>query len=151
MPQDRKKKQAGQALIESALSMSVYLAFILATFNLAIVLFMFQSYSDRARNALRVCTVSAYDAATTPTEIQNMILFNQKTVPAGTANADVGYMGLNRSNITVTPNITGPNDSSSRITVRIANVSYSTFSFAILGGSTSGTGRAIEVSLPYER
>jgi hypothetical protein len=151
MRPNRKQKQAGQVLVESALSMILYLGIVFATFNLAIILFVFQSYSDRARHALRVASVPTYDAGTTPATIQNLILFGQSTVPGGTANANTGFMGLQRSNISVIPNINGSNNASSRITVQIANFSYSTFAFAMFGGSTSGTGRTIEVSLPYEQ
>lgn len=131
--------------------MTLYLGIIFAIFNLAIVLFVLQTYSDRARHALRVASVQPYDASTTPAKIQNLILFGDSTVPEGTADANTGFVGLQRSNISVTPTIIGANNPNNRITVTIANYSYSTFSFAILGGSTSGTGRTIEVSLPYEQ
>lgn len=148
MRQNNQNSERGQALVEAALSMSLYLTFIFATFNLAIVLFMFQSYSDRARHALRVVTVSAYDANTTPTTVQNLILFGETTVPSGTADSSSGYMGLQRSSISVTPSITGSEND--RLTVKISNYTYSTFSFGMLGGSVGGTGRDIEISLPYE-
>lgn len=133
-------------MVESALTITVYLAFVIATMELAQSLFMFQTYSDRARHALRLVCVRTYDATTEAT-IQNWIMYDQATVPEG-SDGNTGYLGIRRSNISLTASL--PGNSSDRLTVRISNYSYSILSYALFGRSTSFTGRTIQYSHSYE-
>lgn len=139
--------EKGQAMIEAALTMSLYLIFVISTFELAQTMFLFQTFSDRARHGLRQVCVQTYDASTTETTLQNWILYDQATVPTGQDSA-TGFLGLQRSSVHLTPSING-NDND-RLAVRISNYSVSFFSMAFFGGSTSYTGRAIEYSHTYE-
>lgn len=146
-PNNRHRAERGQAYIEAALTMSLYLVFVISTFELAQTMFLFQTFSDRARHGLRQVCVQTYDASTTETTLQNWILYDQATVPSGQDSA-TGFLGLQRSSIHLIPSVTGSDND--QLSVRISNYSVSFFSMAFVGASTSYTGRAIEYSHTYE-
>lgn len=146
-PNNRHQSEKGQAFIEAALTLSLYLVFVISTFELAQTMFLFQTYSERARHGLRMVCVQAYDPATTETTLQNWVLYDQATVPAG-GNTSTGFLGLQRSSIHLTASIAG-NDND-RLSVRVSDYSYSFISMALFGGSTSYTGRPIQYTHTYE-
>ncbi|HYZ83467.1 MAG TPA: TadE family protein [Bryobacteraceae bacterium] len=143
-----RSRQRGQALVEGALTLIVYLALLLGTMELAQTMFLFQTYSDRARHALRMVCIEAYDPATTEAKLQNWVLYGQPTVPAG-ASSSSGYLGLQRSSIQLIADL--PDNENNRLTVRISNYSFSLFTGLLVGATTgSSSGRTIEYSHPYE-
>jgi hypothetical protein len=142
------KNRKGQALVESALSLLVYLIFILGTLELAQIMFLFQTFSDRARHALRMVCVEPYNAATSEAKLQNYILFGQATVPAGSSGSS-GFLGLQRSSIQLIATIPGNNNN--RLTVRVSNYSVSFLTRALVSQSTTISGRTIEYTHPYEQ
>jgi hypothetical protein len=144
----KRSQERGQAMIESALTLLVYLTFVLSTLELSQTLFLLQTYSDRARHALRMVCVQPYNSATSETTLQNWVMYNQATVPSG-ANSSQGYLGIRRSSISLIATL--PGTSANLLTVRISNYAFSLISFALVGRNTSYTGRTIQYSHTYEQ
>jgi hypothetical protein len=142
---------AGQAMLEAALTISLYLLFVIGAMELGATLFVFQSYADRARHAVRMASVKPYDPQATTTLIQNLILYGEPQIPSG-ANPDRGFMGLERGQIEVATSKSEDGDTSDgHLTVRIANYKYSLLSWALAGSSSAPrVGRTIEFSHAYE-
>jgi hypothetical protein len=80
-------------MLESALTLVVFLAIFIGVFDVGTMLFVHQTLSDRARNAARWGAVNAFDA----TSIQNLVLYGATTQPQG----QTGFFGLNTSNVVV--------------------------------------------------
>ena len=132
------KNQRGQSAIESTLVLLVFLVTLLGIFDLGQILFIHQTFVERARNAVRFGVVRTYD----PVQIQNMVLFNSPTVPSG---ATSGFLGLKPGMVTVSRENVGTDEE--RIVVTIAGYPYRFFSPLIAGAFT---GRPIVASLPVE-
>ena len=92
---NRRKRQKGQALVESCLVMIPLLLMIVGIVDFGQFLFFHEAMTDRARAGARYAAVSPYDA----TAIKNMVLYNSPTVPTGAT----GFYGLTAANVTVTP------------------------------------------------
>jgi hypothetical protein len=138
-------------MLEAALTISLYLLFVVGAMELGATLFVFQSYSDRARHAARIAAVKAYDPAATTALVQNLILYGEAEIPPA-ANPSRGFMGLERSQIEVDgPSAREADPGDSHVTVRIANYKYSLLSWALAGSPTAARfGRTIEFSHSYE-
>src|SRR5260370_7515038 len=75
----RRKKQQGQALIESCLVMIPLLLMIVGIVDFGQFLFFHEAMTDRARPGARYAAVSPYDA----TPVTNMVLYNSPPLPTG--------------------------------------------------------------------
>ena len=92
----RRKRRNGQALIETSLVLIALLLMIVGIMDFGQFLFFHEALTDRARVGARYAAVNPYDV----TAIQNMVVYNSATAPAGSAS---GLFGLSTSYVTVTP------------------------------------------------
>lgn len=116
---NRAKRQSGQALVESALIMLVFVMTLIATLDFSQVLFAHQTLVERTRSGLRWGIIHPWDG--TGNGIANTILYGQSTVKEGSR----PFLGLKRENIRVTysaPTAADPNDI--RLQVAIVNFQF---------------------------
>ena len=146
MRRDRHARR-GQALVESALVLLVFLAFCIGTLDFGQYLYFHQALSERARAAARYGALNWTDR----TGIQNVALYND---PAGTANGATAIIpNLTADMVAVC--LPGDTDCSnpastteSRISVTITGYSMVTFNFVFPG---SFTNRPIVANIPSEK
>jgi hypothetical protein len=134
MSAKRYRCRRGNALVESALTVGLFLTF--SIFDFGWTLFFHQTLVHQARTGARYAAVNpdSLDAA------KNLVLYNQTT--AGTS----GIFGLQPANVTVTRNgAAGAIDDG--INVNISNYQFVLITFQWAG---SHTGRPINVSIPVE-
>jgi Flp pilus assembly protein TadG len=133
----RQKKSRGAVFIETSFIFIMFVFMLMGAFDFAQFLFIHQALVDRARSAAR------WGAVTDPTNtsaIQNMVLYNQTTVPVG---ATSGAFGLTSSMVTV--GTEGAVTDDYRLVVVITNYTYQMLS-PIIGGTH--TGANIMISIP---
>jgi hypothetical protein len=148
----RSRTQRGQALVESVLTLTAFLAIFLGMIEVGEILYIHQTLVERTRSAVRWGAVNAWDNADSPTEISNVVLYGTST-PGDNATP---IFGLSSSNVTVTrpqPDYSAAD----RIVVAVSGYSLTFFTNAIVkmsGGSHTAdpqfTGLTIQESLPYE-
>src|SRR2546425_1803926 len=97
----RQKQSKGAVIIETGLIFVVFSFMLMGAFDFAQFLFIHQALVDRARSAARW---GAVNAPTDTSAIQNMVLYNQTTVPEG---ASSGVFGLTSSMVTVSTQVSG--------------------------------------------
>lgn len=145
--QSKWANRKGQALVESALVIIVFLVFILGTLDFGQFLYFHQSLAERARAAARYGAVNWTDR----TAIENVAVYND---PAGTTNGATPLIpNLTTAMVSVClPGDAGcsnpSNTTESRITVTISGYQMVTFNLVIPG---SFTNQPITASLPSER
>jgi Flp pilus assembly protein TadG len=131
----RRRNQGGNALIEAALSLSIFLIFLFSIYDFGWVMFYQQTLVHQARSGARYGAVNPGNL----TDIQNMVVYSQTT---GTG---AGILGLVPANVSVTRNSPGtPED---RINVTISGYKYVLIT---MGWAGSYTGKPINVSIPVE-
>jgi len=128
--------QRGNALIEAALTLSLFLTMLFSLYDFGWILFFHQTLVHQARTGARYAAVNPGSL----TNAQNMILYNQTT------GSGSGIFGLTPSNVSVTRNGTAGNIDD-RITVTISGYQYSVLT---LGWAGSYNGKPITVSIPVE-
>ena len=128
----------GQATLEAAFVILVFLATLIGIFDMGQILFVHQSFVARVRGAARYGVVRAYDAGA----IRNMVLYGQ---PAAPDRAPSGIFGLTAAMVDVSQ--LDPGTSEARIVVSISSYPYRLFSPWI---GRAFTGRPIVASLPVE-
>jgi len=105
----------GSTILESALVLSALLLLIIGTLDISRLIFMHQTLTERARNAVRYGVARSYDA----TKIQNMVLYNTATPANGTQ----PIFGLTRSSVAVS-RLTGATGTPDRLKIRITGWTY---------------------------
>lgn len=143
----KRNRQTGGALLESVLTLVVFLALFIGVFDVGEMLFVHQTLTDRARNAARWGAVNAFDA----TSIQNLVLYGA-TAPA---QGQTPAFGLSASNVTVTRPAASIGTPEDRIVVTIiypvSLVSVFIGQSATWSGTTAPTWNLqIQVDTPYE-
>lgn len=108
--------------------MVAFVFMLIGLFDFGQVLFIHQALTERARNAARWGVVND---PTDTTSIQNMVLYNQSTVPASGS----AFLGMTSSMVQVSNPDTGTDDN--RIVVLITGYPYTVFS-PYIGGTYSG-------------
>ncbi len=143
----KRNRQRGGTMLESVLTLVVFLAMFIGVFDIGEMLFVHQTLTDRARNAARWGAVNTFDAPT----IQNLVLYGT-TVPVS---GQVASFGLSGSNVTVTRPATGIGTPEDRVVVTI--VYPVTLISVFIGQSTNWSATSvptwnlqIQVSTPYE-
>jgi len=137
----------GQALVESAFVLLVFLFFCVGTLDFGQYMYFHQALSERARAAARYGSVNWTDR----TGIQNVALYND---PAGTVNGATAIIpNLTAAMIAVClPGDTGCSNPSSttesRISVTITGYQMLTFNFVF---PRSFTNRPIVANIPSEK
>ena len=91
----KRKIERGQALVESALILLVFLATMIGALDFGQLLFTHQLMVERVRAGVRWGSVHAWDG--TGDQIANMVLYNSSTVPGG----QTAFLGMTRDNISV--------------------------------------------------
>ena len=136
----RRNKRRGQALVESALIMLVFLATLIGIFDLGQLLFIHQSLVERVRWASRWGVVQQpFDSDS----VKNMVVYAQPTVPTG---ATSGFLGLTPAKVEVI--VTDAGTEFGRINVSIINYDYFFFN-PMIHRSFQNT-KAVSESLPFE-
>jgi TadE-like protein len=148
----RSRRQRGQALVESVLTLTAFLAIFLGMIEVGEILYVHQTLVERTRSAVRWGAVNAWDATNSPTQITNMVLYGT-TTPADNSAA---IFGLTSSNVSVTrpePDYSAAD----RIVVTVSGYTLTFFTNAIVrlsNGHQNGhgefTGLTIQQSQPYE-
>ncbi len=115
---DRRKRQRGQALVETGLILVSFIAMLAGIMDFGQILFFHQSLVERARAGLRWGAIHAYDE----TSIKNIIRYNQTAEPVGAQ----PFLGISDSNINVSLLDSGLN--TERIQVGIVNFQFYFFS-----------------------
>jgi len=135
MKRKRRNGEAGSAMIEAALTVSLFLTMIFSLFDFGFDLWQYQTLVARARNAVRY-------GATHPTDtagMQNLFLYNQ------TSAGNSPLFGLAASNVNVTRSGSGSNDD--RLTIGITGF---TFTRVTLGWAGKKNGNVVTVGIPVE-
>ena len=148
----RSRWQRGQALVESVLTLTAFLAIFMGMIEVGEILYIHQTLVERAREAVRWGAVNTWDNTNSPTQITNMVLYG--TPSPGHDSTPI--FGLTASNVSVTR--PQPDYSSSdRIVVSVSGYTLTFFTSAIVqlsGGSHSAnaqvTGLAVQQSQTYE-
>src|SRR5216684_7563022 len=102
--QPRLKHSKGAVFLETGLVFVIFAFMLMGAFDFAQFLFIHQALVDRARSAARW---GALSDPTNSSAIQNMVLYNQTTVPTG---ATSGVFGLTSSMVTVSTADSGTDD-----------------------------------------
>jgi len=134
-------------MLESALTLVVFLALFFGVFDVGEMLFVHQTLTDRTRNAARWGAVNTFDA----TAITNLVLYGATTP----AQAQTPSFGLSASNVTVSRPAASIGQPDDRI---IVTVTYPvSLVSAFLGRSATWSAPSvptwnlqIRVSTPYE-
>ena len=92
----RRRQERGQALVEGALALLLFFAFLFAVIDCGQILVVHQALVERVRSAVRWGVVRHWDG--TGEQIANRVLYRQTEEPASTADA---YLGLARANVQV--------------------------------------------------
>jgi hypothetical protein len=137
----KSRKRRGQALVESALTLMVFLMTLIGALDFCQLLFTHQMLVERTRSGLRWGMIHAWDGS--GDSIANMVLYNQST-----AKTTTGFLGLTRANVQVTfsPGPVGdPNES--RLRISIVNYQYRFFTPFLARSFTNNT--AVVESAPF--
>src|SRR3954471_19173904 len=136
----RRHKQTGQALVEGALVLMVFIGLMIGTVDFAQFLFLHQSLADRARAAARYGAVHSYDYP--GDAIKNFAVYNDPNPPSGTRS-----LVPNLTTDQVRAEIIAEGTDASRIRVTISNYPFTFFSPWI---AHQARARDITASIPYE-
>ena len=132
------RRQKGQGLLEGALVTVVFLGVVIGMIDIGQVLFIHQSLVERVRATLRYG----------PTALENMILYNQSTVPGAddpNAPPPPGFLGVTRDMITVSRQ-----DATFAEDRLVITVQGYPFRFLTPFLAASYTGQPIQATTPYE-
>ena len=148
----RPRRERGQALVESVLTLTAFLFIFMGMLEIGEILFIHTTLAERTRSAVRWGAVTAWDNTNSPTQIANMVLYGTPTPSAGST----PIFGLTASNVTVSR--PQPDYSSAdRIVVTVSGYTL-TFLTSAMAQMSSGqsnanssfTGLTIQESTPYE-
>ena len=143
----KRYRQKGSSLLESVLTLIVFLALFFGVFDVGEMLFVHQTLTDRTRNAARWGAVNAFDA----TSIKNLVLYGATTPAQG----QTPSFGLTAANVTVSRPAASVGQPEDRV---IVTVTYPVSLISVLfGQSATWSGASvptwnlrIQVSTPYE-
>src|SRR6266849_7145436 len=122
--------QRGQAVVESAFVLLIFLAMLIGIVDFGQFLYFHQSLSERARAAARYAAVHDFDIK----KIGNFALYND---PQGTANGATallpnvntpGNASPDSSKATISATLSSPATDDARVIVTISNYPYNFFS-----------------------
>ncbi len=104
----------GQSLVEAALVMLVFFAFLLGVIDFGQVMFAHQSLVERVRSAVRWSVVHPWQGRD---PVVNLVLYNQTSEPRTTT---PGFLGLKPENVVVryqSPTAQRPDDETISVTI----------------------------------
>ncbi len=76
-----RNRRRGWTLVESALIFSTFLFMIIGVLDFGQFLYLHQAITERARAAARFGALQPFNSNTTPTQIQNMVIYNSPIAP----------------------------------------------------------------------
>jgi len=129
----QKSRESGTALIETALSLSLYDAIVFSLFDFGYIMFLHQTIAARVEAAARYGALNPTDT----TGMKNYVLYY---APTGSGSA---IFGLTTSNVTATR--TGSGTADDRVVVTVSG-----YKFPAIYPAMSGNGRPVTVSMPVE-
>jgi len=143
----KRHRQKGSSMLESVLTLVVFLTLFFGVFDVGEMLFVHQTLTDRTRNAARWGAVNTFD----PTSITNLVLYGATTP----AQAQTPSFGLTASNVTVSRPAASVGQPEDRV---IITVTYPvSLVSAFLGRSATWSAPSvptwnlqIRISTPYE-
>jgi TadE-like protein len=144
----RRNRRKGSTLLESVLTLVVFLSLFIGVLDMGEMFFVHQTLTDRARNAARWGAVNAFD----PVSMQNLVLYGAMTP----ANGQTPSFGLTTANVTVTRPAASIGLPEDRVVVTV--VYPVTLVSVFIGQSAHGWSNApvptwnlrIQISVPYE-
>jgi len=144
----RRNRRKGSTLLESVLTLVVFLSLFIGVLDMGEMFFVHQTLTDRARNAARWGAVNAFD----PVSMQNLVLYGAMTP----ANGQTPSFGLTTANVTVTRPAASIGLPEDRVVVTV--VYPVTLISVFIGQSAHGWSNApvptwnlrIQISVPYE-
>jgi Flp pilus assembly protein TadG len=130
-------RQRGNALLESALTLGLFVIVLFSLFDFGWVLFLHQTIVNQARAAARYGAVNPADTSA----IQNMVVYSKTSGGRGR-----GVAGIIPANVAVSRNgATGGSDD--RIVIRVSGYRYTVVT---PGWAGSFPGKDIVVTMPVE-
>jgi Flp pilus assembly protein TadG len=132
MKQNRKRR-AGAAFIEAALTLGLYCSIVFSIFDYGFVMYMHQAVANRVSAAARYGSLNPTDT----TGIQNCVLYNQST------GSGAGIFGITSSNVTATR--VGSGTIADRVVVTVTG-----FHYPMIAPGMSGNAKPITVTTPVE-
>ena len=162
----RRKREGGNLMLESALTLVTFSALFLGIFDIGQLLFAQETITKRSRDAIRWAAVNPWSSDSIAT-VKNMIVYGT----ASPAQGQAGFYGLTTSSVSVT-RPTPDYSASDNVVAVVSPIQINTFSGTLVGGltgtgltNTSGSGGSgsspsssngtwptltVRVSLPYE-
>jgi hypothetical protein len=135
----RRRKQGGQALVESSLTLLLFLMTLIAALDFSQLLFTHQMLVERVRVGLRWGMINSWDG--TGDGIANVVMYNQPTAKTGGA-----YLGLTRANVQVAYSpATAANPNDVQVKVSIVNYRYQ-FLTPFIAHSFTNNGAVVETT-----
>ncbi len=128
---NRRRRQAGQALVEGALVLLTALSLTIFVLDMGRFMLMQQFITERARATARAAAVNNWDS----TSVKNYFLFNDTTAPNGVT---TGFLGLTASQVAYAKLGTSGN-SDYRVQIIVSNVPLLMFVPTIAGRYTAPT------------
>src|SRR5579872_91077 len=125
----------GSAMIEAALTLSLFLTMLFSIYDFGWILFFHQTLVHQARTAARYGAVNPGDL----TAVQNMAVYSS------TSGNGTGLFGIVPDNVNVTRS--GQGTTADRITVTISGYQYTVIT---LGWAGAYDGKPITASIPVE-
>jgi len=123
--------------VESALVLIVFMVMLIGVFDVAQMLYVHTSITERIRGALRWAVVNTYDE----TAIRNYVLYGQTTAPQN------GSTLFSMTTSMVDVQRVGEGTTDDRIVITVSNFKYTLLSPFVSGVKT---GASIVEGLPYE-
>ncbi len=142
-PANSETRERGSAMLEAALIFLVFGAMLIGAVDFGQFLFIHQTLTERARQAVRYGIVND---PTDSTSIQNVVLYGQASggsVPTSASSTDTGIFNVQRSSITVSAIGSATDDY--RLQVQVQGYQYVIYSPLIAG---TYRGPRILASLP---
>ena len=130
---NRRRRTAGTALVETALSLTLFTTIIFSLVDFGYIMYLHQTLVDRARAAARYGSLNPTDT----TGMKNVALY-YATTGSGT-----GVLGLTTANVSAVR--VGSGTSADRITITISG-----YTFWGITPAVSKVGKPITVSIPVE-
>lgn len=116
-------RRRGQAMVEAALTLAVFVAVLMALLDFGQVLFMHQALSQQLAAAARYAAINPNDE----TAIRNLVVYSTTNPPVGTP----AFLGMTPEQVVITR--TGAGTSKDRIELRLTGYNYRMFSPGLSG------------------
>jgi len=122
-----RKSRSGQALVESARILLLFITTMVGILDVSQLLFIHQGLVEQVRSALRWGVVQPWDG--TGEKIQNMVLYRTSAAPQGNGTPQpAGFLGLQPANVQVTRTVgTADDPNDERLTIAIVNYNFNFF------------------------